>query len=153
MKIVSKEMKIVNPQLDGNQHNGYGSLSTIESAPSVRFAIVAKILTQVSARCEIEVPGFKSPPRSVELDRTVRRQSSGSVVSVRIKDRPFEAVIGDMIEGVILCNELPIAAAGKLRNLMWSAVMQSERQSELTSKSKRTAVVHHPVIGDNVEAA
>ena len=153
MKIVSKEVKIVDPQLDGNQHNGYGSLSTIESAPSVRFAIVAKVLTQVSARCGIEVPGFKSPPRSVDLDRTVRHQSSGSVVSVRIKDRPFEAVIGDMIEGVILCNDLPIATAGKLRNLMWSAVMQSEHQSELTSKSKRTAVVHHPVIGDNVEAA
>ena len=153
MKIVSKEVKIVNPQLDGDRHNGYGSLSTIESAPSVRFSIVAKVITQVSARCGIEVPGFKSPPRSVDLDRTVRHQSSGSVVSVRIKDRPFEAVIGDMIEGVILCNELPIAAAGKLRNLMWSAVMQSERHSELTSKSKRTAVVHHPVINDNVEAA
>mgnify|MGYP001187986673 FL=1 len=153
MKIETREAKMLNPQPDRSQSAGDGSVSAIESAPSVRFSIVAKVITQVGARCGIEVPGFKSPPRSADLDRTVRRQSSGSVVAVRIRDRPFEAVIADMIEGVILCNDVPIGKAGKLRNIMWSAVMQSERQAGLNSKHKRTVVVHHPIIGDNVEAA
>ena len=50
-----------------------GSVSTIESAPSVRFAIVAKTISQVVASCGLEVPGIKSPPRSGDVDRTVRR--------------------------------------------------------------------------------
>jgi len=153
MKFESVEAKSPNSHFDGGRYSGDGSVSAIESAPSVRFSIVAKVITQVSARCGIEVPGFKSPPRSGDLDRAVRQQSSGSVVAVRIKDRPFEAVIADMIEGVILCNDLPVGKAAKLRNVMWSAVMQSERPSKSTPQHKRTAVIHQSVAADNIEAA
>ena len=130
-----------------------GSVSTIESAPSVRFAIVAKTITQVVASYGCEVPGFKSPPRSSDADRTVRRQSCGSIVAVRIKDRPFEAVIADMIEGVVLCNDMSTEKAGKLRNLLWGAVAQTGRQQNATSGVKRTVLVHHPTVNDNIEAA
>ena len=130
-----------------------GSVSTIESAPSVRFAIVAKTISQVVASCGLEVPGFKSPPRSGDVDRTVRRLSRGSVVAVRIKDRPFEAVIADMIDGVVVCNDMSTERAGKLRNLLWGAATQTGRPQKPLSRVKRTVLVHHPTVGDNIEAA
>jgi len=153
MKFESGEAKSPNSYRGGDRYSDDGSVLAIQSAPSLRFSIVAKVISEVCARCGLEVPGFKSPPRSADLDRTTRRQSSGSVVAVRIKDRPFEAVIADMIEGVILCNDLCVAKAGKLRNIMWSAVIQTEGQSKSTSKHKRTVVVHQPVAADNIEAA
>ena len=153
MKFESGEAKSQNSHLGGDRYSGDGSVSAIESAPSLRFSIVAKVISDVCVRCGLEVPGFKSPPRSADLDRTVRRERSGSVVAVRIKDRPFEAVIADMVEGVILCNDLPVVKAGQLRNIMWSAVIQTEGQLESTSKHKRTVVVHRPVPADNIEAA
>ena len=130
-----------------------GSVSTIESAPSVRFAIVAKTISQVVASCGLEVPGFKSPPRSGDVDRTVRRLSRGSVVAVRIKDRPFEAVIADMIDGVVVCNDMSTERAGKLRNLLWGAATQTGRPQKPLSRGKRTVLVHHPIVEDNIEAA
>ncbi|MBA52111.1 MAG: hypothetical protein CL456_08370 [Acidimicrobiaceae bacterium] len=130
-----------------------GSVSTIESAPSVRFAIVAKTISQVVASCGLEVPGFKSPPRCGDVDRTVRRLSRGSVVAVRIKDRPFEAVIADMIDGVVVCNDMSAERAGKLRNLLWGAATQTGRQQKPLSRVKRTVLVHHPTAEDNIEAA
>ncbi|MEG3596325.1 MAG: hypothetical protein VX360_04670 [Actinomycetota bacterium] len=147
--------KVDNPNFDSSApaDKNPGSVSTIESAPSVRFAIVAKSITQVAAGCGLVVPGFKTPPRSGDLDRTVRRQSCGSIVAVRIKDRPFEAVIADMIEGVVLCNDMSIEKAGKLRNLLWDAAMQTGRHQKLTSRVKRTVLVHHPTVDDNIEAA
>jgi hypothetical protein len=147
--------KVSNPNFASRAptDNNPGSVSTIESAPSVRFAIVAKTITQVAANCGLEVPGFKSPPRSGGIDRTVRRQSCGSIVAVRIKDRPFEAVIADMIEGVVLCNSMSTEKAGKLRNLLWSAAMQIGRNQKPTSRVKRTVLVHHPTVDDNIEAA
>ena len=130
-----------------------GAVSTIESAPSVRFAIVAKSIAQVVASCGLEVPGFKSPPRSGDVDRTVRRLSRGSIVAVRIKDRPFEAVIADMIDGVVLCNDMSTEKAGKLRNLLWGAATQFDRQQKPISRVKRTVLVHRPTVDDNIEAA
>ena len=147
--------KVDKPNFDirASTDNRPGSVSTIESAPSVRFAIVAKSIAQVVARCGLDVPGFKSPPRSGNLDRTVRRQRSGSIVAVRIKDRPFEAVIADMIEGVVLCNDMSTEKAGKLRSLLWDAATQTGQQRKPTSSVKRTVLVHHPTVDDNIEAA
>ena len=147
--------KVHNQDVDSNAaaDSKTGSVSTIESAPSVRFAIVAKTITQVVASCGLEVPGFKSPPRSGDVDRTVRRVNRGSIVAVRIKDRPFEAVIADMIDGVVVCNDMSTERAGKLRNLLWGAATQTGRPQKPLSRVKRTVLVHHPIVEDNIEAA
>ena len=70
----------------------------------MRFSIVAKAFGQLAAQAGFVAPGFRSPPSSRQTDRGYAKHGSGSVVAVRIKDRPFEAVIADMIEGVIVCN-------------------------------------------------
>ena len=41
-----------------------------------------------------------------------------------IADRPFTAVIGDMIEGVIVINRLDPPEADRIRTLLWRAMLQ-----------------------------
>jgi hypothetical protein len=43
-------------------------------------------------------------------------------VSVRLDGRPFGAVVGDMVEGVIVANRLEGAEATRVRTALWEAV-------------------------------
>lgn len=43
-------------------------------------------------------------------------------MAVRIKDRPWSAVLADMIEGVVVANGLEGARADRVRSAMWLAV-------------------------------
>ena len=68
----------------------------------------------------LSAPSFQSPPRSDELDRSIQRTPSGDcVVAVRVRGRPFGAVVADAIEGVVVCNELSADAAGPVRDELW----------------------------------
>ncbi len=68
----------------------------------------------------LSAPSFQSPPRSDELDRSIQRMPSGDcVVAVRVKGRPFGAVVADAIEGIVVCNELGADAAGPVRDELW----------------------------------
>jgi hypothetical protein len=58
----------------------------------------------------------------LEAERTLRRTASGVTVAVRLRDRPFEAVKADMIEGVLVANGLSGAEAMRVRNALWAAV-------------------------------
>jgi hypothetical protein len=53
------------------------------------------------------------------VDRTLRRRPGGAVVAVRLKGRPWPAVLGDMIEGVVAANRLGAPAATRLRTELW----------------------------------
>jgi len=69
------------------------------------------------------VPGFRSPPRVVGAERTVRRRpDGGATVAVVLRDRPFVAVLADMIEGIIVANRLDGTAATRTRTALWEAV-------------------------------
>ena len=129
------------------------SVSKIESAPSVRFSMIAQAFGRIGAQVGFVVPGFRTPPRSRESDRALRKDTSGSVVAVRIKDRPFEAVIADMVEGVIVCNGLPAARSGELRNLLWRTALHAERGVASELRHKPTAIVHRLPVNGKVEAA
>lgn len=78
-----------------------------------------------------EAPGFRSPPRLVGVDRSIRRRRSPSgasisaVVSVRVKGRPWAAVLADMIEGVVAANELTPPDADRVRTELWSVLQPS----------------------------
>lgn len=67
-------------------------------------------------------PGFRCPPRLVGVDRSIRRRSDGAVVSVKVRGRPWPAVLADMIEGVITANGLGPPQADRLRAELWDAV-------------------------------
>lgn len=93
---------------------------------SLRFARVAGTLTTEARRLGLVAPGFRSPPRLAEADRTIRRARWGAVVAVRLRDRAFESVVGDMVDGVVAANRLEGDAARRTRVLLLQAVLRGD---------------------------
>lgn len=92
-------------------------------ATSLRFAAAARLLGQTARRRGLEVPGFRSPPRLQGADRSLRRHASGTAtVSVRLRGRPWPAVLADMIDGVVAANRLSGNQADRARTALWAAV-------------------------------
>lgn len=96
-------------------------------ATSLRFATAARALGDVARAAGLVVPSFRSPPRLVGVDRTLKRSPRADgdvdvVVSVRIKGRPWVSVLADMIDGVLAANELTGPTAGAARAVLWAAV-------------------------------
>lgn len=96
-------------------------------ATSLRFAQAARALGDAARRRELTAPAFRSPPRLAEVDRTIRRRFDGTAtVSVRLRDRPWSAVLGDLVEGVVVANNLSGPAAMHARAALWAAVADDE---------------------------
>lgn len=102
----------------------------MEFSSTVEFAHAARTLTRAAASRSLVAPSFRCPPRLVGVDRSIRRRpgESGSdhVVSVRVKGRPREAVLADMIEGVIVANALGPPDADRVRNELWTVLARTE---------------------------
>lgn len=92
---------------------------------TTRFTEAARVLARHVSELGLEVPGFRSPPRIVGVNRTLRRRADGvgGVVAVRLADRPFTAVIGDMIEGVLVVNRLAPPEADRVRSHLWRLML------------------------------
>ena len=103
----------------------------MEFSSTVEFANVARVLSRAAARRSLVAPGFRCPPRRFGVDRTIRRRSSegDAVVSVRVKGRPREAVLADMIEGVVVANGLTSPEADRLRNELWQVLAAHAERS------------------------
>lgn len=93
----------------------------MESA-TVRFAESARVLAEATRALGLGPPAFRCPPRHPDLDRCLRGRGEHAVVSVRLRARPWGAVVADMIEGVVVANELDGRAAGRLRAALWQAL-------------------------------
>lgn len=91
------------------------------AASTVDFASAARTLTREARRRGLIGPSFRCPPRLVGVDRTLRRHGDRAVVSVRLRGRPWVAVLADMIEGVVVANRLQPPHADRLRNDLWEA--------------------------------
>ena len=90
---------------------------------SVGFAAVARRLGDTSRSHGHSVPAFRSPPRSPELNRSIRRERDGSAtISVRLRHRPGVAVIADMVEGLVKVAEVDGPAEAKLRDDAWRSI-------------------------------
>lgn len=96
------------------------------TANATTFTAAARVLSQATAHLNLVVPGFRSPPRIVGVNRTVKRAAGtpGGVVAVRVSGRPFTAAIGDMIEGVIVVNNLGATEADAVRSQLWRAMLK-----------------------------
>jgi hypothetical protein len=88
-------------------------------ATTVDFASAARTLTHEARRRGLVGPSFRCPPRLVGVDRSIRRHADGAIVSVRLRGRPFVAVLADMIEGVVVANDLVAPEADRLRADLW----------------------------------
>ncbi len=92
------------------------------SLSTLHFARTARLLAQAARESGLTAPSFRSPPRLVGVDRSIRRRGNGAVVAVAVRDRPWPAVLSDMIEGVVAVNRLDPPEADRLRNVLWAAV-------------------------------
>jgi hypothetical protein len=89
----------------------------------MRFAAAVRLLAAEARVLGLDVPGFRSPPRLPGADRSLRRRPGASpAIAVRLHGRPFEAVLADMIEGVVVANALAGAAAAAARARLAVAV-------------------------------
>lgn len=86
------------------------------------FAHAARLLGREARRRGLVAPSFRCPPRVVGLQRSLRRYPNGAVVAVQLKGRPWLAVVGDMIEGVVVANQLSPPHADRLRNELWRVI-------------------------------
>lgn len=107
---------------------------------TAQFASAARVLSQRAAELDLVVPGFRSPPRIVGVNRTIRRSrdSEGGVVAVRLTDRPFTAAVGDMIEGVLVINRLEPPLADQMRTLLWRTMLQFTVEVTNSPRARRT---------------
>ena len=91
---------------------------------SVRFARAARAVAEVARAEGWAAPGFRSPPRLAGVERTLRRRpDGGTVVAVRVRGRPWPAVVGDLIEGVVVANGLRGGDAHRCRDRLWDALL------------------------------
>lgn len=93
---------------------------------SLRFAHAVRTLSESARLQGLEVPIFRSPPARKDAVRTIRRNRRGSTVAVRIGDRPWTAVLADLVDGIVLVNRLDAAAAIRCRTSLWSALEHEE---------------------------
>jgi hypothetical protein len=107
---------------------------------TTKFTAAARVLAQRANELNLVVPGFRSPPRIVGVNRTIRRSrdGEGGVVAVRLSDRPFTAAVGDMIEGVICINNLAAPEADVIRTQLWRTMLQFT----VEVSTSRPTVVH-----------
>ena len=84
------------------------------------FAAAARALAREARALGLEAPGFRSPPRAPGVDRSLRqRPGAPAAVAVRLRGRDPDAVLADMVEGVVVANRLdgPGAEAARARLL------------------------------------
>ena len=102
----------------------------MEFSSTVEFAHAARALTRAAGRRSLVAPSFRCPPRLVGVDRSIRRRGGADgadpVVSIRVKGRPREAVLADMIEGVVVANGLGPPDADRVRNELWQVMAAQE---------------------------
>jgi hypothetical protein len=97
-------------------------LCDVEHLPALRFAEAARRLGAAAHAAGLDVPAFRCPPRIAGAARTIRRYPGGTVVSVRLRGRPFEAALDDMVEGVLVANRVEPSAAVRVREALEDAV-------------------------------
>ena len=95
----------------------------MQQSPSIRFARIVQVLGATARALGLEVPGFRSPPRLVGVQRSIKRAPAGSTVAVVVRGRPWAAVQADLIEGVVAANRLQPPAADRVRAELWAALV------------------------------
>jgi hypothetical protein len=92
-------------------------------SPSLRFAAAVRALALDTRRHGLTMPAFRSPPRLIGVTRSMRRRpDGGATVAVVVRNRPWPAVLADMVDGVVAANLLTGATADRVRAQLWRAV-------------------------------
>src|SRR3954452_24649738 len=101
-------------------------MGAVPSSSTLRFAQTVQTLAATARSLGLVVPSFRSPPRLVGVQRSIRRWPKGAVVAVVVRDRPWPAVQADLIEGVVAANRLEPPASDRARTELWLALEGAE---------------------------
>ncbi|HTL86704.1 MAG TPA: hypothetical protein VL856_16080 [Acidimicrobiia bacterium] len=93
----------------------------MSGVPTLSFVDVARRLAAASRAAGLVAPVFRTPPRRPGVPRSIRRLPGGPVVSVRVKARPFDDVVVDMVEGILVANRLAGDGALRVRTALLDA--------------------------------
>ena len=94
---------------------GFG-MTTFQVA---KFAEAGKGLAIAARAMGLLAPSFRTPPRVLGHNRTIRREGDVVLVSVLGRGRAWAAVLADMIEGVVRANDLTAPQADRVRDELW----------------------------------
>jgi hypothetical protein len=97
---------------------------------SLRFARTVQALAAAARSLGLVVPGFRSPPRLVGVQRSIKRWDGGATVAVVVRDRPWAAVQADLVEGVVAANGLTSPASDRARAELWLALEPASPAAE-----------------------
>ena len=106
---------------------------------AVRFADAARRLGAAAREQGLEVPAFRCPPRVPGVVRSVRRYPGGAVVSVVLRERAFDDVASDMVEGVVVVNRLDDERADHARHLLRAAAGLPSSSARVVERQTRAA--------------
>jgi hypothetical protein len=93
---------------------------------SLRFARLARSLAEAARARGLRAPTFRSPPRIPDVTRSIVRRGPAVTVSVALRDRPWPAVVADMVEGVVFANRLTGVRADHVRTDLWRVAVDGE---------------------------
>jgi hypothetical protein len=97
------------------------------------------------------VPAFRSPPRVQGASRTLKRYPGGAVVSVRLRERTYAAVVDDMIDGVLATNRVSAESRPRLRQAFQLAL--GEVDVDLTAEERKETAVARPTLATQARVA
>ena len=105
------------------------STHSSDRSTALDFASAVRVIGATLHRMGFSAPVFRSPPRIVGVDRSIRRRTSegasegasaSAVVAVRVKDRPWPAVVADLVEGAVAVHSLLSPEADRVRAALWA---------------------------------
>ena len=105
----------------------------IQQSSSLRFARAVQALGQAARALGLMVPGFRSPPRLVGVQRSIKRWPGGATVAVVVRDRPWPAVQADLVEGVVAANALTSPSSDRARAELWLALEGTPPEEEVVA--------------------
>ena len=89
---------------------------------SIKFVKVVRTLERIANQRGFNVPTFRSPPPTAKFQRTVKKQPDKKlIISIVVRERPWLAVLADIIEGFVLANK-PSNRESELRDLLWDSI-------------------------------
>lgn len=103
------------------------------------FALAAEAIADEARALRLVVPGFRSPPQGGLL-RSLRRHPSGAVtVAVAVRDRAPDAVVADMVDGLVHANRLVGADAEAVRERVATRLRRAGLPAPACEASARVA--------------
>ena len=101
------------------------SAHSSDRSTALDFASAVRVIGATLQRMGFSAPVFRSPPRIVGVDRSIRRRTgegagASAVVAVRVKNRPWPAVVADLVEGAVAVHSLMSPEADRVRAALWA---------------------------------